>query len=123
MACSWVVSRARGGAANLGGRAGPDRERAVPVLADDVGVHGVFVHAEELAELVTQTRPVQDSPAAEDQMSRPGGSLDRDAGQHVHRVAHQDHHRVRADPVQLTYGPSDDARIYSGQIQPGLADR
>jgi hypothetical protein len=105
------------------GRARPDRKRAVPVLADDVGVHGVFVHVEKLAELMPQTRPVQDRPAAEDQVRWPGGSLDRDPGQHVHRVAHQDHDRLWADPVEFAHGAGDDARIDPGQVQPGLTDR
>lgn len=67
------------------------------MLPDNIGVHGLPLDIEKLAEPLPQTRTGQNRPAAQDEMSRPGRSLDSDPGQHVDRVGYKDHDRSRAD--------------------------
>ena len=81
------------------------------MLTDNIGVHGLLLHLEKLAEPVPQACPVQHCPAAEDEMSRPGGGLDSDPGQHVNWVGYHDHDCRRAHPVKLTDDASDRIRV------------
>src|SRR5204863_8885526 len=88
--------------------------------ADNIGVHGLPLDIEKLTEPLPQTRTVQNRPAAQDEMSRPGGSLDSDPGQHVDRIGYKDHDRARADPVKLADNARNRVRVGTEQVKVAL---
>ena len=72
----------------------PQHDLAVPVLADDGGVHAVDGDAEPLGQQVAQPRRVEHRAAADHPSRRQPADLLGHERHDVDRVRHQQHHRV-----------------------------
>ena len=103
------------------GRAAPEGDLAVAVLADDKGVDAAVVHAQMLAQQIAQARRIQHRARAEDavfgQIRVPLG----DAREHVHGVGHDEDIPRKAASFQLAQHGEQDGGVALDQIQPRFA--
>ncbi len=101
-------------------REAPGGDLAVPVLADDVGVHVAGVDAAMPAEHELEPGAVEHGARSDHALPRPAEPFEGDVGQRVDRVG--DHHddglaRVSGD---LVADRADDPGVLADQVRAGL---
>ena len=106
-------------AGDVGAR--PDRQLAVPVLADDKGVDIASVDAELTAQQVFQTGGVQHRARADDAGGRESGQPARDGGQQIHRIGDHEQDGLGTDADDLRDDRAQDSRVALEQLDAGLS--
>ena len=101
--------------------AGPGGDFAVPMLADDEGVHAAAVHLQMLAQQIFQPRGVQHRAGADHPVFRHAGIALGGLGEDVHGVGHHQQHALAPAGAQFVHDGLHDGHVFLHQLQPGFA--